>query len=120
MMEIKSWITVWWQVVASVAALFGTGCIVHFKAFNYLKNLAESKVSKERFERELLKIENHFNGIEKKIDKIEGHIFIISGQNGQIIAQLAALKESSEQGDKHLREIMRMLPKGAYIGDKGD
>lgn len=118
--DMKAWITVWWQVVASVAGLFGTGCVVHYRAFNYLKNLAESKVATDDFEKELEKIERHFSGIERKIEKIESHVFIISGQNGQIIAQLAALKESSEQGDKHLREIMRMLPKGAYIGDKGD
>ena len=89
-------------VIENLNWIVPTCITTHAGVLLHLLTRIDSKVDRAEFE-------NRVNLIESQLSAMNVIIVEISRQNGEIVATLVALKESSAEGDRHVRELLGQL-----------
>ena len=108
---IEQWLLKWWPVITGIAGVAGADCVLRFRAFSYLHEKIEKKVERDDYIRDNDDFKRKFSDLYKKINQQDEKLSLITTQNELIVAHLASQKEASDRADKHLRDIIDLIPK---------
>ena len=89
----------YWQIIS-----WGAGglCTVHGSVLVWVLKLIGKKIDRPEFE-------NRVALIEHQVSSINSQLIIIARQNGEMLAGISAIKESSKDGDQQIKELLGRL-----------
>ena len=108
---IEQWVLKWWPIITGIAGVAGVDCAIRIRAFSYLHAKIEEKVEKEDFRRETESLEQEISVLFEKVNTVNEKLSLISTQNELIMSRQNSQKEASDRADKHLRDIIDLIPK---------
>ena len=108
---IEQWLLKWWPVITGLAGVAGVDCAVRIRAFSYLHEKIEKKVERADYIGDREEFKKNISDLYTKINRQSEKLSLITTQNELIVAHLTSQKEASDRADKHLRDIIDLIPK---------